>query len=86
MRRDHLRWISSLSRRQADMLSQVTHLPAKNQPVDAMANAVSDSDALIRLAQEQNDLVRSLFTVSAAAPETDSTLSRLLSVLHRMGA
>jgi hypothetical protein len=86
MRRDHLRWIATLSHRQADMLSQVVHLPSKNQPTDAMLNAASDSEALIRLAQEQSDLVRSLFTVSAAAPETNSTLARLLSVLHRMGA
>ena len=85
MRRDHLRWIATLSRHQSDMLSQVMHAPPKNQPANALTTA-ADSDALIRLAQEQNDLVRSLFTVSAANPETDSTVSRLMSVLHRMGA
>jgi len=68
------------------MLSQVMHASPGNQPANALTNAASDSDALIRLAQEQNDLVRSLFTVSAANPETDSTVSRLMSVLHRMGA
>ena len=83
MRKDHLRWIATLSHRQSDMLSQVMHMPGSSQ---ALATAYSDSEALIRLAQEQNDLVRSLFTVSAAAPETTSTLSRLLAVLHRMGA
>jgi len=82
MRKDHFRWIATLSHRQADMLSQVMHVPASSQ---ALASA-SDSESLIRLAQEQNDLVRSLFTVSTAAPETATTLSRLLAVLKRMGA
>jgi hypothetical protein len=50
-----------------------------------VANSLQDSDSLLRLAQEQNDLVRSLFTTSAKPLETGEGLSRLLIVLHRMG-
>jgi anti-sigma factor RsiW len=85
IRQDHRRWISTLSRRQAEMLSRV----AGSDLVDGasqVANSQQDSDSLLRLAQEQNDLVRSLFTTSARPLETGEGLSRLLSVLHRMGA
>jgi hypothetical protein len=82
MRQDHRRWIASISRRQSEMLAQVGGTSA---PPLATANPL-DTDTLLRLAREQNDLVRSLFTVSNAAAETGSNVSRLLAVLHRMGA
>jgi hypothetical protein len=84
IRQDHRRWISTLAQRQAEMLSRVggSDLGAGASEV---GKGQQDSDTLLRLAQEQNDLVRSLFTTSAAPLETGEGLSRLLSVLHRMG-
>jgi hypothetical protein len=85
MRQDHRRWISTLAHRQAEMLSEIAPaaLAASVAQVDA---SQQDSQTLLRLAQEQNDLVRALFTASQAAPETASGLARLLAVLRRMGA
>ena len=85
IRQDHRRWISTLAERQAEMLSRV----AGSDLVEGAAQVAKgqqDSDSLLRLAQEQSDLVRSLFTTSATPLETGDGLSRLLSVLHRMGA
>ena len=84
MRQDHRRWISTLAHRQAEMLSEIpgAALAAPATQVDA---GQQDSETLLRLAQEQNDLVRALFTTSQPAPETASSLARLLAVLRRMG-
>jgi len=84
IREDHRRWISNLAHQQAEMLSRV----ADSELVADLSNDsnTQDSTNLLRLAQEQNDLVRSLFTSSTASPETSGSLSRLLSVLHRMGS
>lgn len=85
MRRDHREWIATLSHRQSAMLSQV--MPTSVSVLaDSISTSANDADTLIRLAQEQNELVRALFTVSSNPAETESTLSRLLLVLHRMGA
>jgi anti-sigma factor RsiW len=84
IRQDHRRWISNLAHQQAEMLSHV----GNGDSTAALTNDsnLRDSETLLRLAQEQNDLVRSLFTSSNASPETSGSLSRLLSVLHRMGS
>jgi hypothetical protein len=82
MRQDHRRWIATLSRRQAQMLSLI----AKVDPAGvASDDAQSDTDTLVSLTREQNELVRSLFTISSPSPETDADLARLFSVLRRMG-
>lgn len=86
MRQDHRQWIATLSHRQASMLSQVMPVPPNGLALDTTSGASHDSDSLVRLAQEQNELVRALFTVSANPAETESTLARLLVVLRRMGA
>jgi hypothetical protein len=84
MRQDHRRWISTLAHRQAEMLSEISPagLTASVAQVDA---SQQDSQTLLRLAQEQNDLVRALFTTSQQDPETADSLARLLAVLRRMG-
>jgi hypothetical protein len=84
MRQDHRRWISTLAHRQAEMLSEISPagLTASVAQVDA---GQQDSQTLLRLAQEQNDLVRALFTTSQQDPETADSLARLLAVLRRMG-
>jgi hypothetical protein len=84
MRQDHRRWIATISHRQSEMLAQVGGGSA-SQLASADGSAL-DADTLLRLAREQNDLVRSLFTVSNSAGETGPSVSRLLAVLHRMGA
>jgi hypothetical protein len=86
MRGDHRRWIATLSHRQANMLSLAIQVPARDLHVEPTVQGTPDSDSLIRLAQEQNDLVRSLFTVSSGSADTELALARLLAVLHRMGA
>lgn len=84
LRQDHRRWISNLAHEQAEMLSHVADSPVTASLSDD--SHTQDSMSLLRLAQEQNDLVRSLFTSSTASPETSGSLSRLLSVLQRMGS
>jgi hypothetical protein len=46
----------------------------------------ADTDTLLRLAQQQNDLVRSLFTPSQQHLSTSIGLQHLVEVLRRMGA
>jgi len=85
MRRDHDRWISTITHRQTDMLSPI----AGTDIAAGVAQAIADrgsSDALLRLAQEQNDLVRSLFTTSQRTPETAASLTRLMVVLRHLGS
>ncbi len=84
MREDHRHWISTIANRQAEMLEPLAGAEATARAAE-MAN-LPDSDTLLRLAQEQNDLVRSLFTISPQSPATASSLSRLITVLKRMGA
>jgi hypothetical protein len=50
------------------------------------ANGRADSDTMLKLAREQNDLVRVLFTSSQPSPEATASLSRLLAVLQHMGS
>jgi len=83
MRQDHRRWIATISHRQSEMLAEVG--ATNSQLATATANPL-DADSLLRLAREQNDLVRSLFTVSNNAPEVGPNMTKLLSVLRRMGA
>jgi hypothetical protein len=84
MRQDHRRWIATISHRQSEMLAQVGgSSPAQ---LAAASGGPLDADSLLRLAREQNDLVRSLFTVSNSSPESGPNVSRLLAVLRRMGA
>ena len=85
MREDHRRWIANLAARQTEMLSAIADLPAAANMTDA-ARAGSDGDTLLRLAREQNDLVRSLFTASHGHPEASESLTRLILVLRRMGS
>ncbi|HVO81805.1 MAG TPA: zf-HC2 domain-containing protein [Terriglobales bacterium] len=85
MRQDHRRWISTLAQRQTEMLSDIAGagLAADMTQLDTVQQ---DSETLLHLAREQNDLVRALFTTSQQTPETASSLARLLVVLRRMGA
>jgi hypothetical protein len=84
MRQDHRRRIAAISRRQSEMLARVG---APNPPSLGSNPADSlDTDTLLRLAREQNDLVRSLFTVSNSPSETGASVSRLIDILHRIGA
>ena len=85
MRRDHDRWISSITRRQTDMLSPIAGPDITSGVAQAVAGR-ENSDALLRLAQEQNELVRSLFTTSQRTPETASSLARLMVVLRHLGS
>src|SRR5581483_9257499 len=85
MREDHRRWISTISHQQAQMLSELPGVSGIATS-DANSSGTQDSEALLRLAHEQNDLVRSLFTTSTPRPVAAGSLVRLLSVLRRMGA
>jgi len=84
IRQDHQRWIANLAARQSEMLSAIADIPAAANMTDAKPG--TDSDTLLRLAREQNDLVRSLFTTSQGHPEASESLSRLIVVLRRMGS
>ena len=84
MREDHRHWISTIADRQAEMLEPLAGAEATARAAEIAA--LPDTDTLLRLAQEQNDLVRSLFTISPQTPATASSLSRLITILKRMGA
>lgn len=84
IRQDHQDWIANLAQRQAEMLSNIADTPFAASMSDA-ASGRADSDTLLRLAREQDELVRSLFTTSQQAPEASASLSRLISVLRHMG-
>jgi hypothetical protein len=85
IRRDHERWISTITHRQTDMLSPIAGSDVTSGVARAVAGGES-SDTLLRLAQEQNDLVRSLFTTSPRTPETATSLTRLMVVLRHLGS
>jgi anti-sigma factor RsiW len=85
MRRDHDHWISTISHRQTEMLSPIAGPDITSGVARAIAGR-ENSDTLLRLAQEQNDLVRSLFTTSQRTPETASNLIRLMVVLRHLGS
>jgi len=83
IRQDHQKWIANLAERQAEMLSTIAEVPTASLPV--VTAEQTDSEALLRLAREQNDLVRSLFTTSQENSGASASLTRLMVVLHRMG-
>jgi hypothetical protein len=83
MRDEHRRSIAGLAKRQAEMLSSIAG-PTVAADVSTAARQL-DSESLLRLAQQQNDLVRSLFTTSEQAQAPDAHLTELLAVLRRMG-
>lgn len=84
IRQDHHYWIANLAQRQAEMLSNIADSPVTDMADAAASHA--DSATLLRLAREQNDLVRALFTTSQQATEASESLSRLMAVLRHMGS
>jgi hypothetical protein len=83
MRQDHRHWISEISRRENQMLDSVgLHTSESSQP---QTGVELSSSMVLRLAQEQDDLVRSLFTRSQYAQDPQLGLARLRSVLHQIG-
>ena len=83
MRRDHRRWIAELSRREREMLEGVGSYVA--EPMQLPTSAEQPSTVLLRLAREQDDLVRSLFTHSQYAQDPEAGLARLRSLLRQIG-
>lgn len=82
MREDHRHWLTTIASREAEMLISVA-----GPEIASSANQITtaqDSDALLQLAQEQNDLVRSLFTISSQSSATTSGLARLIHILKQM--
>jgi len=83
---DHRRWIATISHQQSQMLSVLPGIEIDGNAVEDLSSQ-SESDALLRLAREQNDLVRYLFTTSTSSQQEPApSLSRLLTVLRRMGS
>jgi hypothetical protein len=83
LRADHRRWIETLSHKQAQALGTIVD----SDPTKTLsASPLPDDDTLLQLAQEQNDLVRALFTTSSRQSQTSVDVSRLLAVLKKMGA
>lgn len=85
MRLDHRRWIATLAHRQTEMLSELAdpELVARAAQVSAGAEETED---VLRLAQEQNDLVRALFTTAQSRQDANANLAHLLALLRRMGS
>jgi hypothetical protein len=84
IREDHQHWIANLAQRQSEMLSTIAETPLAAGMSEGDLEQM-DSETLMRLAREQNDLVRSLFTTSRERPEASTSLSHLMMVLRRMG-
>jgi len=85
MREDHRRWIATISHRQAQTLGSVVESSATTS-LGASVDSNADTDTLLRLAQEQNDLVRTLFTISSRPTQPSASVTRLLALLRQMGA
>jgi hypothetical protein len=84
MRQDHRRWISTLARRESEMLAPIVG-PAATASAAAPV-AAKDTDTLLALSRTQNELVRALFADPRQAAQADANLSRLLAVVRRMGS
>lgn len=85
MREDHRRWIVTNSHRQAQTLGAIVDSSAIDSLNAADASRL-DTDTLLRLAREQSDLVRALFTTSSSAAQPSASVNRLLAVLKQLGA
>lgn len=83
MRREHRHWISQISRRENEMLDRVGLRVSES--LEPQTGAELPSNVVLRLAKEQDDLVRSLFTPSQYAQDPGAGLARLRSVLHQIG-
>jgi len=82
MREDHLHWISTITKQEAGMLALITS-PEGASSIAEVAGG-HDSETLLRLAQEQNDLVHSLFTTSTETQAPEMALGRLMAVLKHL--
>lgn len=80
LRADHRRWISSLARRQSEMLAG---LGESGIPQAGDSKQIGDPE-LIELAAQLNSAVRALFAVSGSSSGADSGLQQLVAVLHRL--
>ncbi len=87
IRGDHRRWISTLAQRQSELLWQIADAGVAAGTGSSDLGKL-DADTLLHLAEAQNDLVRSLFTVAVAGKDTDAdpSLTRLIALLHRMSS
>jgi hypothetical protein len=81
LRNEHRDAISKLTRRQAELLASLTG-HALDAPV--AGDRLQDSEALLRLAEQQNQLMRRLFTMSDTADDTQASLNLLLEALHQI--
>jgi hypothetical protein len=81
LREDHRHAISSLTRRQTELLASVS-----GRPLEAVSptEALQDSTALLRLAQQQYLLMRRLFAMSEPVEDTQASLNELFSTLRQI--
>jgi hypothetical protein len=82
MRKDHLQQIRKSATQQAELL-----VPLLGNPGAVGTNTVSgteDTETLLKLAEEQNRLVRSLLATPQQSTEKEATLSRLADILRQL--
>jgi len=85
MRQDHRRWIATLAKRESAMISPIAGSSVASQAASQAAGEL-DTDALLRLAEQQSELIQLLFGSARPAQETDASLAQLLAVVRRMGS
>jgi len=81
LRNEHRQAISKLTRRQAELLASLT-----GHTLDDAASGehLQDAEALLRLAERQNLLMRRLFTMSEPVEDTQASLNLLFEALHQI--
>ncbi len=81
LRSEHRQAISKLTRRQAELLASLT-----GHTLDEAVSGESrqDSEAVLRLAERQNLLMRQLFTMSEPVDDTQASLNLLFDALHQI--
>ena len=81
LRNEHRQTISKLTRRQAELLASLTGHPMDPTPA---GEHLKDAEVLLRLAEQQNLLMRRLFTMSDPAGDTEASLNQLFETLHQI--
>ena len=81
LRNEHRQAISKLTRRQTELLSSLT-----GHPLEALGTGqpAQEAEALLHLAERQNQLIRRLFTMSEPVDDAQASLNDLFAALHQI--
>ena len=81
LRNEHRQAISKLTRQQAELLASLT---GHAMDPTSVGEHLQDAEVLLRLAEQQNLLMRRLFTMSDPVGDTEASLNQLFETLHQI--